>query len=200
MSIPYRYVRGAATGRDDTCALCSCRSTALVVDHCHTHGLSRGLVCGGCNNRLGRLDSGAVVPAPREAFYLANCPECRRTESLDSPDAHALRIGAVALVIAARLALTPRQAGALALSLLQESESVSSESESTDAPPARGERGPQRDESAPTLAGLARGLMASGASNREAVARIIEQLPAAKPGSVKAAVRRERRLLAGSTT
>ncbi|MCX4612121.1 endonuclease domain-containing protein [Streptomyces mirabilis] len=200
MSIPYRYVRGAATGRDDTCALCASRSTALVVDHCHTHGLSRGLVCGGCNNRLGRLDSGATVPSPREAFYLSNCPECRRTESLDSPDASALRIGAVALAIATQLSLTPPQAGALALSLLQESESLSPENGTPREAPAKNDGGSREDGDASTLAELARGLLRTGVNNREASARIIERMPSAKPDSVKAAVRRERRALAGTAS
>lgn len=126
MSIPYRYVKGVAIGRDDTCALCGIRSTSLVIDHCHAHGFSRGMLCSGCNSYAGKLDRGAITPNPREAFYLANCPECRRTESIDSPDAHALRISAIALAISARLSLTPRQAGALALSLLHESESTES--------------------------------------------------------------------------
>lgn len=123
MSVPYRYVKGIAIGRDDTCALCAGRSTALVIDHCHAHGYARGMLCGKCNSRLGRLDSGAIVPDTRETFYLSNCPECRKAESIDSHDAHALRIGTIALAIAVQLNLTPRQAGSLALSLLHESES-----------------------------------------------------------------------------
>ena len=51
---------------------------------------------------------------------------------------------------------------------------------------------------AANLAQLARELLGRGASNEQAAARIIEQLPGAKPDSVRAAVRRERRALAGT--
>lgn len=119
MTLPYRYTKGAAAGRDETCVSCGSRSTRLVVDHCHEHGYSRGLLCGSCNARLAALDAGTAAPTPREAFYLGNCPECRKAESPDSPDAFALRIGTVALTVAAALDLSPRQAGALALSLVE---------------------------------------------------------------------------------
>lgn len=118
MTLPYRYTKGAAAGRDETCVLCGSRSTRLVVDHCHEHGYSRGLLCGSCNARLAVLDAGAA-PTPKESFYLGNCPECRKAESPDSPHAFVLRIGAVALVVASALDLSPRQAAALALSLAE---------------------------------------------------------------------------------
>lgn len=119
MTLPYRYTKGAAAGRDETCVLCGSRSTRLVVDHCHEHGYSRGLLCGSCNNRLASLDAGTAAPTPREAFYLGNCPECRKAESPDSPDAFALHIGTVALTVTYAMGLSPRQAGALALSLAE---------------------------------------------------------------------------------
>ncbi len=119
MTVPYRYIKGAAAGRDETCVLCGSRSTRLVVDHCHQHGYSRGLLCGSCNARLAALDAGTAPPTPREAFYLGNCPECRKAESIDSPHALALRIGSVALAVASALDLSPRQAATLALSLAE---------------------------------------------------------------------------------
>lgn len=119
MTLPYRYTKGAAAGRDETCVLCGSRSTRLVVDHCHEHGYSRGLLCGSCNARLAALDAGSSAPSPKEAFYLSNCPECRKAESPDSPHAFALRIGAVALAVASALDLSPRQAASLALSLAE---------------------------------------------------------------------------------
>lgn len=48
-------------------------------------------------------------------------------------------------------------------------------------------------EHAPNIAGLAREQVAAGASNDEAVANILQALPSAKPDSVAATVRRERR-------
>lgn len=51
-----------------------------------------------------------------------------------------------------------------------------------------------------SLAQLARELLGQGVTNEQASARIIEQLPEAKPDSVKAAVRRERRALAGTAS
>lgn len=116
MTIPYRYVKGAAAGRDETCVLCGTRSTRLVVDHCHVHGYARGLLCGSCNSRAGALDAGSA-PTSKELFYLGNCPECRKGESIDSPHALTLRVGAVALAVATALDLSPRQSAALALSL-----------------------------------------------------------------------------------
>ncbi|MFD7998492.1 DUF2637 domain-containing protein [Streptomyces mirabilis] len=52
-----------------------------------------------------------------------------------------------------------------------------------------------REHNASNLAQLARELLGEGASNEQASARIIERMPSAKPDSVKAAVRRERRAL-----
>lgn len=136
MTVPYRYIKGAAAGRDETCVLCGSRRTDLVVDHCHEHGYARGLLCGSCNGRLAALDAGAA-PTPREAFYLGNCPECRKAESPDSPDAFALRIGAVALAVASALDLSPRQAAALALSLA-ETELPGNDRKAASENPARG--------------------------------------------------------------
>ncbi|MER5660421.1 DUF2637 domain-containing protein [Streptomyces mirabilis] len=57
-----------------------------------------------------------------------------------------------------------------------------------------------REHNASNLAQLARELLGEGASNEQASARIIERMPSAKPDSVKAAVRRERRALAGTAS
>src|ERR1700689_2445959 len=172
MSVPYRHVKGMAIGKDDVCALCSQRSTSLVIEHCHAHGYTRGLACSRCNSRLARIDAGAVRPTPREVFYLANCPECRRTESNDSPDARTLRIGAIALAISVELGLSPRQAAALALSLAHDGES---ESESEGKDKSESESGPGKnaigdakqsaapDRRPPSIAGLVRTAYTDGA-------------------------------------
>ena len=45
--------------QDGKCALCGVepQSKALHVDHCHTTGKVRGLLCGGCNRVLGFLEA-----------------------------------------------------------------------------------------------------------------------------------------------
>lgn len=40
--------------QDNRCALCK-KQAKLVVDHCHTDGHVRGLLCHGCNTGIGQL-------------------------------------------------------------------------------------------------------------------------------------------------
>lgn len=42
--------------QDNLCALCKVKPNKLVVDHCHTTGRVRGLLCGSCNLRLVLFD------------------------------------------------------------------------------------------------------------------------------------------------
>lgn len=39
--------------QEDKCAICGCSDKKLVVDHCHTTGKVRGLLCDMCNSGLG---------------------------------------------------------------------------------------------------------------------------------------------------
>lgn len=193
MTLPYRYVKGAAAGRDETCVLCGSRSTRLVVDHCHGHGYARGLLCGSCNARAAVLDSGAVTPTPKETFYLGNCPECRKVESIDSPHALALRIGSVALAIASALDLSPRQAAALALSLA-ESESESREPRGLS--PSETESATSRSiviqsRGGPSIAQAVRNAVRSGVTDRSAVLSLVrETFPDASRETVSRAMQR----------
>jgi hypothetical protein len=196
VSVPYRYIKGAAAGRDETCVLCGSRRTDLVVDHCHPHGYSRGLLCGSCNSRLAALDAGTATPTPKETFYLGNCPECRKTESPDSPHALALRIGSVALAVSSALDLSPRQAAALALAL--------AEDEGREAPerkaPGREPESERREHlSLKALAGesltaAVRELRKAGRTENE-IKTIVPTLPGhegVKPDSLKKAIARTR--------
>ncbi len=60
---------------------CRSRSTVYVFDHCHRHGWVRGVLCNGCNVKLGYLESvmsipGVTVDLGNTAYgrFLANCP------------------------------------------------------------------------------------------------------------------------------
>lgn len=41
--------------QDNSCAICKNKFELLAVDHCHTTGKNRGLLCNNCNNGLGRF-------------------------------------------------------------------------------------------------------------------------------------------------
>lgn len=194
MTVPYRYIKGAAAGRDETCVRCGSRSTRLVVDHCHLHGFARGLLCKPCNARLAILDAGTTEPTPREAFYLGNCPECRKAESIDSPHALALRIGAIALAVASALDLSPRQAATLALSLAEaspdggEREVAGRERE---VPQHTARPLPEIPESVRgNLSALVRHLTERGCDRREVREAVSRLSPTAAPDSLKKAVQR----------
>ena len=42
-----------AEAQDFACAICGDDSKPLRIDHCHTHGNARGLLCDGCNTGIG---------------------------------------------------------------------------------------------------------------------------------------------------
>ena len=39
------------------CALCKTKPNAPALDHCHTNGWIRGVLCSGCNAMLGKLEN-----------------------------------------------------------------------------------------------------------------------------------------------
>lgn len=55
------------------CAVClkPAETQRLSVDHCHTTGVVRGLLCALCNNFLGKLDSDPDIANRLEAYRLA---------------------------------------------------------------------------------------------------------------------------------
>lgn len=55
----------------------------LIFDHCHRHGVVRGVLCQGCNVRVGRIEAaflleGVTVDLGASAYgdWLRNCPGC----------------------------------------------------------------------------------------------------------------------------
>lgn len=47
------------------CLICE-RERTLVIDHCHTTGKIRGLLCTGCNTGLGLFQDGALFAKAKE--------------------------------------------------------------------------------------------------------------------------------------
>ena len=48
----YKLLRDNANNR---CQICGNEDFRLAIDHCHTTGKIRGMLCGNCNNGLGRF-------------------------------------------------------------------------------------------------------------------------------------------------
>lgn len=62
---------------------------ALIFDHCHRHGVVRGVLCTGCNVRVGRIEAvmtieGVTVDLGTSAYgqWLSRCPDCAGTPRL----------------------------------------------------------------------------------------------------------------------
>ena len=51
-----RDIEALNTRQGGACAICEQTEKRLVVDHCHTKGYVRGLLCGRCNTILGYMD------------------------------------------------------------------------------------------------------------------------------------------------
>lgn len=49
-------VEAMTAKQDGMCAICGKRTEALVVDHCHTSGVVRGMLCHACNIMLPALE------------------------------------------------------------------------------------------------------------------------------------------------
>lgn len=66
-----------------TCAACG-GAKALMRDHCHEHGWIRGIVCCGCNRKLGHIDRRNTprrITGEHLAALLAvrnRCPDCEQ--------------------------------------------------------------------------------------------------------------------------
>jgi len=54
----YNHIKDASGGK---CILCQCDDKRLVVDHCHTTGMVRGLICSRCNTGLGMFKDDNVL-------------------------------------------------------------------------------------------------------------------------------------------
>lgn len=58
------------------CGICGCKPgpTRLAVDHCHTTGLLRGLLCYRCNRGFGLFHDNDTARLLKAADYLINPP------------------------------------------------------------------------------------------------------------------------------
>jgi hypothetical protein len=60
--------------QNNVCAICGQNRGRLVVDHCHTTGRVRGLLCTPCNSFLGRIHD-SIEALDTIKRYLLSCPE-----------------------------------------------------------------------------------------------------------------------------
>jgi Autographiviridae endonuclease VII len=60
--------------QDGHCALCGKLAKRLMVDHCHTTGIVRALLCVPCNSFLGRIDESIEIVDKIRAYILRCCP------------------------------------------------------------------------------------------------------------------------------
>lgn len=63
----YRAMHAAQHGR---CAICDRPDTKLVVDHCHSSGVVRGLLCNACNVGLGNFKDNASLLTNAVAYLV----------------------------------------------------------------------------------------------------------------------------------
>lgn len=54
-NVPLMDIEALLKKQDYKCAICF-KESKLVGDHCHRTGKFRGLICFGCNSRLGKLN------------------------------------------------------------------------------------------------------------------------------------------------
>lgn len=78
MTVPYDRIRSRVDCQAVPCLLCERVTIQQVVDHCHEHGWTRGILCVACNNRMARVDADPRHATAAELFHRDNCPECRR--------------------------------------------------------------------------------------------------------------------------
>lgn len=73
---PYRAQLLAGRQRG-LCALCKRKPTVPCLDHCHSEGVVRGVLCRGCNALLGKIENNAARNGLRGNdlnTYLMNIP------------------------------------------------------------------------------------------------------------------------------
>lgn len=56
-SITYAELATIREKSNNACQICHKTDSRLVIDHCHTTGIVRGLLCHYCNTRLGTLET-----------------------------------------------------------------------------------------------------------------------------------------------
>lgn len=75
---PYRQQLLAGKQRG-LCALCQRKPTVPCLDHCHSDGVVRGVLCRGCNALLGKIENNAArngLGKDTDLFtYLMRIPE-----------------------------------------------------------------------------------------------------------------------------
>lgn len=77
MSVPYDRIRSRVNLDGIPCAMCHGVTVLPVIDHCHAHGATRGVLCVSCNRRMARVDANLAIATPRDMFHRDNCPGCR---------------------------------------------------------------------------------------------------------------------------
>ncbi|MFI8873188.1 endonuclease domain-containing protein [Streptomyces sp. NPDC055243] len=79
--VPYLQVRERGTrAADFLCAVCETARPATDWDHCHTHGLIRGPLCGSCNTMEGQGKE--FLARPRSLQHLLRCNDCHTQRNL----------------------------------------------------------------------------------------------------------------------
>jgi len=64
MTVPYERIKGRIDYRPIPCLMCTAITAQSVIDHCHEHGWTRGVLCIGCNNRMARVDADLRIASP----------------------------------------------------------------------------------------------------------------------------------------
>lgn len=86
MTAPVQYSQFVATHRAGECSACTRQASQMVVDHCHTHGWVRGIVCRSCNSHMASIDVRRApdriegVSVAELLRHAAQCPECPRVQ------------------------------------------------------------------------------------------------------------------------
>lgn len=84
MTTPVRYGEHARIAPGTACLMCRTQPERPVMDHCHEHGWTRGVLCMRCNALMASVDRRVMPSAnrltgtvPTEAIAHAHrCPDC----------------------------------------------------------------------------------------------------------------------------
>lgn len=73
--------------RKDPCIICA-STWRTVVDHCHEHGWVRGVLCQGCNHRMGCADAGkpGYAEDERHVTHRLRCAQCAHPDATVLPE------------------------------------------------------------------------------------------------------------------